>query len=322
MLYDFFKNSLKISFIFFLLIPEFVLGSSYYPLIYGTSTDSSTLADFTFGKDEFSGEMYSQKFIFDRDIDICEFYLSAKKYGNPTDNFRVKIYSGMQYDEGYFVISSPDISPSQLATTTLTGIKFSWLTQNCINLTAGQKYWFVIDRTGDDDVDNYYGLGRYSFGASTMPNWNGNLYTYVPLNPGWEPIATSTNYHWDWAWFGHSNSTTSQAYLYPDLYTGSSTLPNSYVQQYGGTWIEKLFRPITQITLALSQYFNMDDATSTGAIMASSTIASIAGMYGILYPFRSNPLLTSVMTILFILLIITIAYIGIRKAVNLIKLNL
>lgn len=109
------------------------------------------------GRDAISnGVWQAQSFLAGSDSSSFALDVSLKKVASPTDNLYIEIQTDNAGEPSGTVVTngtSDNVDGSTL-TTGFTDISFTWSAEP--NIEAGNRYWFVIKRSGAGDDTNYY----------------------------------------------------------------------------------------------------------------------------------------------------------------------
>jgi hypothetical protein len=130
----------------------------------------SSTTGYTIGETS-SSEAVAQSFTTSGAIDVNEIRVPIQKFGSPTDNVSLQIWSDSS--------STPNASlatADNLYTGANISITNSWLTFQFaapVSLSASTKYWIVVQRSGAVDAVNYYrwvanGTGVYAGGGRSL----------------------------------------------------------------------------------------------------------------------------------------------------------
>jgi hypothetical protein len=201
---------------------------------------------------------------------VCQIKTAMYRNGNPTDSVRLRIYSGGSLPDNGTLIATSAVLGSSFSTSSNPYQLITFDLDNCFYFQSGKNYYFVFDRTGDLDPDNYYYYWYYNGNLQNyyikwgylMGSWNNNQNIELDLTlNGWLELAPPT-------------STSTEQVITCDPNSGFFSYSFCYLFQY-------LFSPDQ---IALNNFYNLKDELKNkipfsyfyqiSDLVASTTIAA------------------------------------------------
>jgi len=115
--------------------------------------------------------------------DICNIRLRINKYGSPTDNLKVSLYSDGTGEPGTLLDEADNMVSGSSLTTSAQVVNFSFTAGYTLGYT--QYYWIVVERTGSISNSNYYEMS-----VSTTGTYYAGYLSYTNASDVWTAASS------------------------------------------------------------------------------------------------------------------------------------
>jgi len=131
------------------------------------STSSGTLSTKNFGREYPNNpDGIAYQYVSPNTNYFCSISVFVWQTGTPVDSVRMKIYKGGTFDSGTLIDTSTAWLGSALTTNTA-GTLLNFSLDECLGMTGGETYWFILQRTGSSDNSKFYGVSTFTNGTPT-----------------------------------------------------------------------------------------------------------------------------------------------------------
>lgn len=123
-----------------------------------------------------TGHILAQSFVLSAPMTLAQVAVKVGKVGNPTDPFRLHIYSNNAGQPGNS-LGMGELPATEIGTST----EWRWVTLTATTLAAG-TYWIVCTRQGGVDGANYYSVQLTATGYGSCKAWANGVWSNNPLD--------------------------------------------------------------------------------------------------------------------------------------------